>query len=119
MPVVTATAVAAVAAVVANVLLRAVAVSAFDIPQPEFEELNLRPVVLSTLGGVIAAGAVYALLGRRQRPFLIVAAVALLLSLIAPLTIDDPNADAAAVGTLIAMHVLAAAISVSILIRSG
>ena len=47
-----------------------------------------------------------------RRPFLIVAGVALVLSLIAPLTIDDPNADAAAVGTLIAMHVLTAAISV-------
>jgi hypothetical protein len=117
MPVVTATAIAAVAAVVANVLLRAAAVAAFDIAQPEFEELNLRPVIVSTLGGVIAAGAVYALLGRRRRPFLIVAALALALSLIAPLTIDDPNADAAAVGTLIAMHVLAAAISVTILIR--
>jgi len=112
-----ATAIAAVAAVVANVLLRALAVTAFDIPQPEFEELNLRPVIVSTLGGVAAAGVVYALLGRRQRPFLIVAAVALLLSLIAPLTIDDPNADAAAVGTLIAMHVVAAAISVPILLK--
>jgi hypothetical protein len=119
MRIVTATAIAAIVAVIANVLLRALAVSAFDIPQPEFEELNLRPVIVSTLGGVIAAGVVYALMGRRRRPFLIVAAVALLLSLIAPLTIDDPNADAAAVGTLIAMHVVAAAISVPILIRRG
>jgi Family of unknown function (DUF6069) len=119
MRIVTATAIAAIAAVIANVLLRALAVAAFDIPQPEFEELNLRPVIVSTLGGVAAAGVVYALLGRRQRPFVIVAVVALLLSLIAPLTIDDPNADAAAVGTLIAMHVVAAAISVPILIRRG
>ncbi len=116
MPIVTATAVAAIAAVVANVLLRALAVAAFDIPQPEFEELNLRPVILSTLGGVIAAGIVYAVI-RRTRPFLIVAAAALLLSLIAPLTIDDPNADTEAVGTLIAMHVVAAAISVPILLK--
>jgi hypothetical protein len=118
MRIVTATALAAAAAVIANVLLRALAVAAFDIPQPEFEELNLRPVILSTLGGVIAAGIVYAVI-RRTRPFLIVAAVALLLSLIAPLTIDDPNADADAVGTLIAMHVVAAAISVPILIKRG
>jgi len=121
MRIATATVLAVIAAVIANVLLRALAVAAFDIPQPEFEELNLRPVIVSTLGGVIAAGLVYALIARLARdpvrPFLIVAAAALLLSLIAPLTIDDPDADAAAVGTLIAMHVVAAAISVPILIR--
>jgi len=121
MRIATATAIAAVAAVIVNVLLRALAVAAFDIPQPEFEPLNLRPVILSTLGGVIAAGLVYALIAQITRapgrPFLIVAAAALLLSLIAPLTIDDPNADADAVGTLIAMHVVAAAISVPVLIR--
>jgi hypothetical protein len=121
MRIATATALAAVAAVIANVLLRALAVAVFDIPQPEFEELNLRPVILSTLGGVIAAGLVYALIARLTedpaRPFVIVAAVALLLSLIAPLTLDDPDADADAVGTLIAMHILAAAISVPVLLR--
>jgi len=121
MRIATATAIAAVAAVIVNVLLRALAVAAFDIPQPEFEPLNLRPVIISTLGGVIAAGLVYALIAQitraPTRPFLIVAAAALLLSLIAPLTIDDPNADADAVGTLIAMHVVAAAISVPVLIR--
>lgn len=121
MRIASATAIAAIAAVIANVLLRALAVAAFDIPQPEFEPLNLRPVIVSTLGGVVAAGLVYALIARLarepRRTFLVVAAAALLLSLIAPLTIDDPNADAAAVGTLIAMHVVGAAISVPILIR--
>ena len=116
MRIATATVLAVIAAVIANVLLRALAVAAFDIPQPEFEELNLRPVIVSTAGGVIAAGIVYAVIRNRRR-FLIVAAAALLLSRIAPLTLDDPNADAAAVGTLIAMHVVAAAISVPILIR--
>jgi hypothetical protein len=116
-----ATALAAVAAVAANLLLRALAVAVFDIPQPEFEELNVRPVVVSTLGGVAAAGVVYAVIDRfardPRRVFLIVAAIALVLSLIAPLTLDDPNADAGAVGTLIAMHVVAAAISVLALLR--
>jgi uncharacterized protein DUF6069 len=116
MRIATATVLAVIAAVIANVLLRALAVAAFEIPQPEFEELNLRPVIVSTAGGVIAAGIVYALIRNRRR-FLIVAAVALLLSLIAPLTIDDPDADAAAVGTLIAMHLVAAAVSVPILLR--
>jgi hypothetical protein len=112
-----ATAIAAVAAMLANLLLRAAGVAVFDIPQPEFEPLNVRPVILSTLGGVIAAGIVRALLSART--FAIVAVVALALSFIAPLTIDDPNADAEAVGTLIAMHVLAAAISVPTLVRAS
>ena len=71
------TALAAIAAVLAHIVVRAVAVALFDIPQPEFEELNLRPVILSTLGGVIAAGVVRAFVSRRT--FLIVAVVALLL----------------------------------------
>jgi hypothetical protein len=121
MPIAIATALAAVAAVIVNLAVRALAVAVFDIPQPAFEPLNVRPVILSTLGGVIAAGLVYALIKRTtddpRRVFLIVAVVALLLSLIAPLTIDDPNADAESVGTLVAMHVLAAAISVPTLLR--
>jgi hypothetical protein len=110
-----ATALAAVAAVVANLLLRALAIAVLDIPQPEFEPLNVRPVIVSTLGGVVAAGVVRALVTRRV--FLIVAGVALVLSLFAPLTIDDPNADAESVGTLIAMHLVAAAISIPVLVR--
>jgi len=121
MRIVIATALAAVVAVIANLALRALAVAVFDIPQPDFEPLNVRPVILSTLGGVLAAGLVYALIVRTtrnpRRVFLIVAAVALLLSLIAPLTIDDPNADAESVGTLVAMHIVAAAISVPTLLR--
>jgi hypothetical protein len=127
MRVATATALAAIAAVVANLLLRAAAVAVFDIPQPEFEPLQARAVVLSTLGGVAAAGVVYAvvlrLAGDPARVFLIVAGVALVLSLWAPLSLgladppENPGTDAESVGTLIAMHVLAAAISVPVLLR--
>jgi uncharacterized protein DUF6069 len=123
----TATALAAAAAVVANLLLRAAAVAVFDIPQPEFEPLRVRAVALSTLGGVIAAGVTYAVIERLardpRRVFLIVAAVALVLSLWAPLSLgladppENPGTDAQSVGTLIAMHVLAAAISVPVLLR--
>jgi Family of unknown function (DUF6069) len=119
MRIATATALAAVAAVVANLLLRAGAVAILDIPQPGFEPLQARAVALSTLGGVIAAGVVYAVIERLARDparvFVIVAAIALLLSLYAPLTVED--GDAGSVGTLIAMHVVAAAISVSALVR--
>lgn len=127
MRVASATAMAAIAAVVANLLLRAAAVAVFDIPQPEFEPLQARAVVLSTLGGVAAAGVVYAVIlrlaGDPARVFLIVAAGALVLSLWAPLSLgladppENPGTDAESVGTLIAMHVLAAAISVPVLLR--
>jgi hypothetical protein len=92
-------AIAAVAAVVANVLVRAAAIALFDIPEA-FEHLALRAVIVSTLAGVLAAGLVYAVIVRRaanpDRTFTIVAA---------------------AVGTLMAMHVAAAAIVVAVFTR--
>lgn len=115
------TVVAAVLATVANVILRAVAIAVFDIPDA-FEHLALRAVILSTLAGVLAAGAMYAIVSRvssmPDRTFTIVALVALVLSLIAPLTVglqeppEYPGTDAASVGTLMAMHVVAAAIAI-------
>ncbi len=121
-----ATVVAAVVAVVANLLLRAVAVAVFDIPQPEFEPLQVRAVVASTAGGVIAAGVVFAVVARFARDpvrvFVIVAAVALVLSLWAPISLgiadppENPGTDAGSIGTLIVMHVVAAAIAVTALV---
>jgi hypothetical protein len=108
------TALAAVAAVVVNVLVRALAVALFDIPGT-FEHIALRAVIVSTLIGVIAAGVVYAVI-RRDRTFVIVAAVALVLSLAAPLSVSDEG-DAAAVGTLMCMHVTTAAIVVGVFTR--
>ena len=120
------TALAAVAAVVANVLLRALAIALFDIP-PEFEHLALRAVILSTLAGVLVAGLVYALIARfatnPARTFTIVAIVALLLSLLAPLSVgledppEYPGTDAASIGTMMAMHVVAATIAILVLSR--
>ena len=106
------TALIAVAAVVVNVLVRAIAKAVFDIPD-SFEHLALRAVVLSTLVGVAAAALVYALI-RRDRTFILVAAVALVVSLAAPLSVSDEG-DAAAVGTLMFMHVTTAAIVVAAL----
>ena len=103
------TALIAVAAVVVNVLVRALAIALFDIPD-DFEHLALRAVIVSTLIGVLAAAAVYAVI-RNDRTFIIVAAVALVVSLAAPLSVSDEG-DAAAVGTLMLMHVLTAAIVV-------
>ncbi len=120
------TAIAAVAATVANVLLRAIAVAVFDIPDA-FEHLALRAVVLSTVLAVVAAGLVYWIVARLSptpdRTFTIIALVALLLSLVAPLTVgledppEYPGTDAASVGTLMAMHVVAAAITIAALTR--
>ncbi len=127
MRIVAATAIAAVAAVVANLVLRALAVAVLDIPQPEFEPLQARAVAVSTAGGVVAAGVVYAIVERfardPRRTFIIVAVIALVLSLWAPISLgladppENPGTDAGSVGTLIAMHVLAAAISVPVLLR--
>jgi hypothetical protein len=121
-----ATLAAAVAAVVANVVLRALAVALLDIPQPEFEPLQLRAVVVSTVGGVVAAGVVFAIVARFARDpvrvFVIVAAVALVLSLWAPISLgiadppENPGTDAGSVGTLIVMHVVAAAVAVGALV---
>jgi uncharacterized protein DUF6069 len=101
------TALIAVAAVAVNVLVRAIAIAAFDIPSG-FEHLALRAVIVSTLIGVLAAAAVYAVV-RNDRTFIIVAIIALVVSLAAPLSVSDEG-DAAAVGTLMVMHVLTAAI---------
>jgi hypothetical protein len=124
----TATLIAAVAATAANLVLRAIAVALFDIPQPEFEPLNVRPVIVSSVGGVAAAGVAFAIVARLARepvrPYLILAAVALVASLWAPLALgladppENPGTDAESVGTLIAMHVVAAAISVATLIAA-
>jgi hypothetical protein len=121
-----ATLAAAVAAVVVNVILRALAVALFDIPQPEFEPLQLRAVVVSTASGVVAAGVVFAVVARFARDpvrvFVIIAAVALVLSLWAPISLgladppENPGTDAGSIGTLIVMHVVAAAIAVGALV---
>jgi hypothetical protein len=103
-------AVAAVAAVVVNVLVSVIAKALFDIPD-SFEHIELRAVIVSTLIGVVAATLVYALI-RNDRTFVIVAAVALVVSLAAPLSVSDEG-DAAAVGTLMLMHVTTAAIVVA------
>jgi hypothetical protein len=102
------TAIAAAAAVVVNVLVRALAIALFDIPD-DFEHIALRAVIISTLIGVVGAGVVYAII-RNDRTFIIVAGVGLILSLAAPLSLGFD--EAAAVGTLMLMHVLTAAIVV-------
>jgi peptidoglycan/LPS O-acetylase OafA/YrhL len=103
------TALVAVAAAVVNVLVAVVAKPLFDIPD-SFEHIEIRAVIVSTLVGVLGAAIVRALI-RNDRTFVIIAAVALVVSLAAPLSVSNEG-DAAAVGTLMCMHVLTAAIVV-------
>jgi Mg/Co/Ni transporter MgtE len=114
------TAIAAVGAVVVNVIVRAIAIALFDIPDT-FEHIALRAVIVSTLIGVIAAALVYALIARTasnpDRTFTIVAATALVLSLAAPLSLGFE--EGAAVGALVLMHVLTAAIVVPVFTRAA
>jgi NhaP-type Na+/H+ or K+/H+ antiporter len=113
------TAIAAAAAVVANVLLRAIAKPLFDIPD-DFEHIALRAVIVSTLVGVLAAALAYAVIRRTaknpDRTFTIVAAIALVISLAAPLSLDG---EAPAIGALVAMHVTTAAIVVGTFTRGA
>lgn len=108
------TAIAAVAAVIVNTLVSVIAKALFDIPD-DFEHIELRAVIVSTLVGVLGAAVVYAVI-RRDRTFVIVAAVALVISLAAPLSVSDEG-DAAAVGTLMLMHVTTAAIVIGVFTR--
>jgi hypothetical protein len=105
------TALVAVVAVVVNVLVSLAATALFDIPD-DFEHIELRAVIVSTLVGVLAAAVVRAFI-RSDRTFVIVAAVALVVSLAAPQSVSDEG-DAAAVGTLMLMHVTTAAIVVGV-----
>ena len=109
------TVVAAVAAVAVNVLVATIAVAVFDIPDT-FEHIELRAVTVSTLIGVIAAALVYAVL-RNDRTFVVVALVALVLSLAAPLSLGFD--EAAAVGALMLMHGLTAAIVIVAFTRAA
>jgi Family of unknown function (DUF6069) len=119
-------AIAAVVAVLVNVVVRALAVALFDIPDA-FEHLALRAVIVSTLVGVLAAALVYAVVARRAadpaRTFTRIAVVVLILSLAAPLWVglqdppEYPGTDAASVGTLMLMHVLTAAVVIAVFSR--
>jgi len=125
----TATVIAAVLASIANVLLRALAVAVLDIPQPEFEPLETRAVITSTVGGIAVAGIVFAIVTRLAndpvRTFRILAVVALVLSLYPPIALgladppENPGTDAGSIGTLILMHAISAAIVVVVLTGRG
>ena len=109
--------VAAAVAVAINLVIWAIGRGLLDVSD-EFQPLETPIlVIVSTVIGMAAATAVFAALVRFvRRPipvFQIVAAVFLLLSLGGPFSQrSEPGGDAAAVVTLIAMHLAAASVAV-------
>lgn len=114
---------AIVIAVVANLIVRAVALPFIEVP-PEFLPVSvIYPTIIFTAGGVLAAVIVFAIVGRftRQpaRVYTIIAVIALLLSLIPdimmlvdPASVPFPGANLGNVTVLMVQHVVAAIIAV-------
>ena len=110
---------AIVASVIANQIVRILAVSLFNI-SPEFMPLQIGPPIAFTIMGVLGAVIVYAIIGRlSRRPirlFRVIALIVLVLSFIPDIgllmTGMIPGTSPVAVGTLASMHIVAWAITV-------
>lgn len=116
--------IAAVVAAVVNAVVAALAVAALDISD-DLEQLRARPVIALSLLGVIGATVVLLALARwSRRPrarFLAVVGVALPLSLLADvglLVSDAPGISVSGMLVLMLLHVLAAAVAVTTLLRT-
>jgi hypothetical protein len=111
-----------VAAVVANALLRQIAVAVLQ-PDPRFPPLSPAMPIVFTVIGVLGAVVVYALVGRFARNpiqlFRRIALVALVVSLVPDIlmlaTGFNPGTTVANVAVLMVMHVVAWAISIRML----
>lgn len=111
-------------AVLANLLVRAISLTLFEV-SAEFAPFQIPRIVFLTAVGVGLAVVVFAVVARRaQRPlrtFRVIAIIALLLSFIPDigLLVTDvvPGTTAPAVATLMVMHVVSAAIAVIMLER--
>ena len=117
-----ATALALVIAIPLDLAIEAFARQAFAI-SPEFEPFQ-GTVAPYTAGGVVLAGATFAVLQHfvrdADRVYIRLAIVALVLSWIpdvALLLINEPGATVPAVASLMVMHAVAAAIVVTVLVR--
>ena len=122
MKILLATAIALVLAIALDLAVEALARQAFAV-SPDFEPFQ-GTVAPYTAGGVVLAGAVFAVLRRFVRDaesvYVRLAIVALVLSWIpdlALLVIRDPGATVPAVASLMVMHALTAAIVVTLLVR--
>ena len=122
MRIVLATAIALVVAIPLDLAIEAFARQAFAV-SPEFEPFQ-GTVAPYTAGGVILAGAAFAVLQRfvrdAARVYVRLAIVALALTWIpdiALLFINEPGATVPAVASLMVMHAVAAAVVVTLLVR--
>jgi hypothetical protein len=110
---------AIVAAVIANQIVRIIAVSLLNI-SPEFPPLQIGPPIMFTIMGVLGAIIVYAIIGRlSRRPirlFRVIALIVLVLSFLPDIGLLTsnmmPGTTPAAVLTLASMHVVTWAITV-------
>ena len=110
---------AIVASVIANQIVRVLALALFDI-SPEFPPLQVGPPIMFTIMGVLGAIIVYAIVGRfSRRPirvFRSIALAVLLLSFLPDIGLLRsnmlPGTSLAAVLTLATMHVVTWAITV-------
>lgn len=121
---------AIVLSVLANLLTRAIALPFLTVP-PEFLPLSTpAPTIIMTVSGVLLAVLVFALVGRfSRRPartYTIVAAIALVLSLIPngfmmvdPSTAPFPGANLGSIAVLSLQHVVAAVVAVWVLVTQG
>lgn len=115
---------AIVAAVLANQIVRMIAVAALDIA-PEFMPLSFGPPVLFSIIGALGATIAFAIVGRfSQRPLALyrtIALVVLLISLIPDVLLYIspimPGVTLPAVATLMVMHVVTWAICVNMFTR--
>jgi hypothetical protein len=117
---------AIVLATIANVIVRAIALPFITVP-PEFMPVSIAmPAIIFTIGGVLAAVIVFAIVGRfsRQpaRTFTIIAVVALLLSLVPnvmmlidPASAPFPGGNLGSITVLMIQHIVAAVIAVWVL----
>ncbi len=121
---------AIVLATIANLIVRAIALSFITVPTEFLPLSTAMPAIIFTVGGVLAAVIVFAIVGRftRQpaRTFTIVAVIALLLSLVPdvmmlinPASALFPGGTVGSVVVLMIQHVVAAVIAVWILTTQG
>lgn len=122
MRIVLAIAIALVVTIPLNLAIEVLARQAFAV-SPDFEPFQ-GTVAPYTAGGVVLAGAVFAVLQHfvrePDRVYVRVAIVALVLSWVpdaALLVLQDPGATVPAVASLMLMHALTAGIIVSLLVR--
>jgi hypothetical protein len=114
--------VAILGSIIANLVVRYIGMLIFDVPNAFDPLASSQPVIVATVFYGIGAVVAFTLLryfgGRPRRTFLIIAAVAFVLSFLPMLSLrGQDGTTAAGIGILIAMHLTSLAIIVGALYR--